>query len=80
MVFAIALMVPIEGVIALLLDATLFHIIQKELGGKGTYEGTVRFVLYAFTASSLLRIPLAGGISEFTSYISMLWAAGLYMT
>ncbi|KKG15767.1 hypothetical protein EO98_03210 [Methanosarcina sp. 2.H.T.1A.6] len=62
MVFAVALMVPIGGVIALLLDATLLHIIQKTLGGKGTYEGTARFVLYASAASSFLWIPLAGGI------------------
>ncbi|AKB19949.1 MULTISPECIES: YIP1 family protein [unclassified Methanosarcina] len=62
MVFAVALMTPVAGVIALLLDATLLHIIQKKLGGKGTYEGTVRFVLYASAATSLLWIPLAGGI------------------
>lgn len=62
MVFAVALMAPVAGVIALFFDATLFHIIQKTLGGKGTYEGTVRFVLYASAASSLLWIPFAGGI------------------
>ncbi|WP_440944866.1 YIP1 family protein [Methanosarcina sp. T3] len=60
--FAVALIAPVVGVIALFLDATLLHIIQKVLGGKGTYEGTVRFVLYASAASSLLWIPLAGGI------------------
>jgi len=62
MVFAVALLAPVIGVIALFLDATLLHVIQKALGGKGTYEGTVRFVLYASAASSLLWIPLAGGI------------------
>lgn len=62
MVFAVALLAPVAGVIALLLDATLLHIIQKALGGKGTYEGTARFVLYASAASTLLWIPLAGGI------------------
>jgi hypothetical protein len=62
MIFAVALLIPVIGVIALFLDATLLHIIQKTLGGKGTYEGTVRFVLYSSAASSLLWIPLAGGI------------------
>ena len=62
MVFAVALMVPVAGVIALLIDAVILQIIQKALGGKGTYEGTARFVLYASAASALLWIPLAGGI------------------
>lgn len=60
--FVVALLVPVIGVIALFLDATLLHIIQKVLGGRGTFEGTARFVLYASAAFSLLWIPLAGGI------------------
>ena len=62
MVFAVALMVPVAGVIALLIDTIILHIIQKALGGTGTYEGTARFVLYASAALTLLWIPLAGGI------------------
>ncbi|AKB28778.1 hypothetical protein MSSAC_2434 [Methanosarcina siciliae C2J] len=62
MIFAVALLAPVAGFVTLFLDATLLHIIQKALGGKGTYEGTVRFVLYASAALSLLWVPLAGGI------------------
>lgn len=62
MIFAVALLAPVVGVVALFLDATLIHIIQKVFGGKGNYEGTLRFVFYASAATSLLWIPLAGGI------------------
>ncbi|HIH75510.1 MAG TPA: hypothetical protein HA306_10325 [Methanosarcina sp.] len=47
MIVMIAIMMPIAGTIALFLDVTLLYFIQKMLGGKGTYEGTARIVLYS---------------------------------
>ncbi|MGB9938942.1 YIP1 family protein [Methanosarcina sp.] len=58
----IAVMIPFIGIIALFVDATILYAVYKTLGGKGTYEGTAKFVLYSSAASSLIWIPFVGWI------------------
>jgi hypothetical protein len=68
----VAVMIPFIGIIALFCDVTVLYVIYKVLGGKGTYEGTARFVLYASAASSLIWIPFVGwifGIYQIYLYI-----------
>ncbi|HEX3013167.1 MAG TPA: YIP1 family protein [Methanobacterium sp.] len=69
----VAVMVPFIGIIALLVDATILHIIYRALGGKGTYEGTAKLVLYSSATSLFFSVPLVGwifGICQFYLYIS----------
>lgn len=58
-----AIMIPIIATFALFIDATLLYFIQKALGGKGTYEGTAKIVLYSSATALFLWIPLVGWLS-----------------
>jgi len=57
-----AIMMPIMGIISIIIGAAILYIIYKVLGGKGSYEGTVRFVSYAAAVLLLSWIPFIGWI------------------
>jgi hypothetical protein len=68
----IVAMIPIITTFGLFINVTILHIIYKALGGKGTYEGTARFILYSSAASLFISVPLIGwifGIYQFYLYI-----------
>jgi len=60
------IVLPVAGIISLFIEAAILYIIYKVLGGKGSYEGTMRFVSYATAVLVVSWIPLVG------------WIAGLY--
>jgi len=69
---------PIAGIISLFIEAAILYIIYKILGGKGSYEGTVRFISYATAVMVLSWIPIIGwiaGIYEIYLYI----VGGMYV-
>jgi hypothetical protein len=53
---------PIAGIIYLFIEAAIFFIIYKLLGGRGSYEGTVRFISYATAVLLLSWIPVINWI------------------
>ena len=53
---------PIGGIISLFIEAAILYIIYKVLGGKGSYEGTVRFISYATAVLLLSWIPFLGWV------------------
>ncbi|MHC1756246.1 MAG: YIP1 family protein [Methanosarcina sp.] len=65
-VLATVIILPIAGIVSLFVEAAILYVIYKVLGGKGSYEGTVRFVSYATAVLVVSWIPLVG------------WIAGLY--
>ena len=65
----IAITFPITGIISVLVGAAILYIIYKVLGGKGSYEGTVRFICYATAVMLLSWIPFIGWVFGFTDYI-----------
>lgn len=58
--FPLIIMMPIMGVIGLFIGGLFIHIFFKIVGGKGTYEGTVRLLAYASATMALGWIPLLG--------------------
>jgi hypothetical protein len=60
-----AIMFPIMGIISILIGAAILYIIYKVLGGKGSYEGTVRFICYATAVMLLSWIPFIGWVFGF---------------
>lgn len=62
MVLMVAIIAPIAGIISLFIEAAIFYIIYKLLGGTGSYEGTVRLISYATAVLVLSWIPLVGWI------------------
>lgn len=68
----VAIFLFIIGIGSLFIDATILYIIYKTLGGTGSYEGTVRLVLYASAAPMFIWVPLIGwifGIYQFYLYL-----------
>ncbi len=62
----IAITFPITGIISVLVGgAAILYIIYKVLGGKGSYEGTVRFICYATAVMLLSWIPFIGWVFGF---------------
>ncbi|MDY9925569.1 YIP1 family protein [Methanosarcina sp.] len=61
----VAIMMPIMGIISIIIGAAILYIIYKVLGGKGSYEGTVRFVSYATAVLLLSWVPFIGWIFGF---------------
>lgn len=66
MVLMIVIMAPIAGIISLLIEAVVFYILFKIVGGAGSYEGTLRLLSYATAVLLLSWIPFIG------------WLMGLY--
>ena len=56
--FFYIIVIPIIGVIGLFIGAIILHIFFKVLGGKGTYEGTLRILAYASATVVFIWIPL----------------------
>jgi hypothetical protein len=57
---------PIAGIISLFIEAAILYVIYKLLGGRGSYEGTVRFISYATAVLLLSWIPVIN------------WVIGIY--
>jgi hypothetical protein len=53
---------PIAGIISLFIEAAILYVIYKLLGGRGSYEGTVRFISYATAVLLLSWIPVINWI------------------
>lgn len=53
---------PIAGIIYLFIEAAIFFVIYKVLGGTGSYEGTVRLISYATAVLVISWIPIIGWI------------------
>jgi hypothetical protein len=60
-----AIMAPIMGIISIFIGAAILYIIFKVLGGKGSYEGTVKFISYATAVLLLSWIPFIGWLFGF---------------
>ena len=56
------IIIPFAGIISLFIEAAILYIIYKVLGGKGSYEGTVRFISYATAVLLLSWIPFLGWV------------------
>lgn len=55
---------------SLFIEAAVLYVIYKVLGGKGSYEGTVRFLSYATAILVVSWIPIVGWIA---------WLYGIYL-
>lgn len=64
-IFMTVIITPIGGIISLFIEAAILYIIYKVLGGKGSYEGTLRFISYATAVLLLSWIPLIGWVFGF---------------
>ena len=58
--FPLIIIMPIMGIIGIFIGGLFLHIFFKVVGGKGTYEGTVRLLAYASATMALSWIPLVG--------------------
>lgn len=56
------IIIPFAGIISLFIESAILYIIYKVLGGKGSYEGTVRFISYATAVLLLSWIPFLGWV------------------
>lgn len=65
-ILMIVIVTPIAGIISLLIEAVIFYILFKIVGGAGNYEGTLRLLSYATAVLLLSWIPFIG------------WFMGLY--
>ena len=61
--FSIVIIPFILGIVSLFIVALIINLIYKALGGTGSYEGTMRFISYAYAPKVLSFIPILGLIT-----------------
>lgn len=70
---------PILGIINALFGGLFAHIFFKIMGGKGTYESTVRFVSYASAPVALIWLPLVGlFVGVYVKYMEVIAGAKVH--
>jgi len=57
MVFSDIILMPVIGVMGIFIGGSILHIFFKILGGKGTYEGTMRLLAYSSAVAVFSWIP-----------------------
>ena len=77
--FALIIVMPIMGVIGIFIGGLFLHIFFKIVGGKGTYEGTVRLLAYASATMALSWIPLVGILANlYMIYMEVIGGAKIH--
>jgi hypothetical protein len=62
-IFSYVIVSFVFGIVSIFILALIFYLIYRVLGGTGSYEGTVRFISYAYAPAVLVWIPLLGFIA-----------------
>jgi hypothetical protein len=62
-IFSYVIIPFVLGIVSLFIIALIINFLYKALGGTGTYEGTLRFISYAYAPKVLSLIPILGLIT-----------------